>query len=363
MIGATKSEQATPPLPKFKPPKPSDQPIFALPDNSSSLKPVTDPTDAATLSPSLALPPHAQDAPVEVNNVVVSSQEPHDAPTEEPSAEEPPEDHLPPQEPRDAPAEEPTAEEPPGSISIQPHGPEISHPESKEDDGHLQPPSISSNQVPQEPLEAPAEEPNVEEPPAKPQLTKADPVQSVTPVPKHESHFGPPTDTPNPVKITVKVFTEHGSSPGCHACLLGGPLAKFNSHDPECRRRFAYLCAGRTWPPPRDHASASAALIALLREPESEPEPRLALISSYVDPYESPGLSLIKANAKTRELREYIDDVSHALGEFNDSIDKALVEKAKLQFPSRLKNCTRSSSCLHGHLCEALEGRTDKGNL
>ena len=144
MIGASKSEQDTPPLPKLKPPKPSDQPIFPLPDNSSSLKPVTDPTDAATLSPSLALPPHAQDAPVEVNNVVVSSQEPHDAPTEEPSAEEPPEDHLPPQEPRDAPAEEPTAEEPPGSISIQPHGPEISHLESKGDDGHLQPNAVRS---------------------------------------------------------------------------------------------------------------------------------------------------------------------------------------------------------------------------
>ena len=65
--------------------------------------------------------------------------------------------------------------------------------------------------------------------------------------------------------------------------FLGGPIAKYHNHDPECRRRFAHLRAGRSWPPPRSHASASAALVALLKEPDSELEPRLALISSSVD--------------------------------------------------------------------------------
>jgi len=119
--------------------------------------------------------------------------------------------------------------------------------------------------------------------------------------------------------------------------MMGGPIARFHNHDPECRRLFALLCAGRSWPPPRSHDSASAALVALLREPESEPEPRHALISSYVDHYDSPGLSLIKANNRTRELREYIDDISHALGELKEEIDVALVKTARLQFPSRLK--------------------------
>ena len=89
-------------------------------------------------------------------------------------------------------------------------------------------------------------------------------------------------------------------------------MASFNNHEPECRRRFAHLCAGRPWPPPRSPASASAALVALLKEPESEPEPRRALAASYVTYYDSPGISLIKANNKTQELREYIDDVSRA---------------------------------------------------
>ena len=93
-----------------------------------------------------------------------------------------------------------------------------------------------------------------------------------------------------------------------------------------------------TWPPPRSHASASAALVALLHEPESEPEPRRALIASYVSHYDSPGLSLIKANKKTQELREYIDDVSHALEDFKEKIDIALAKRAKTQFPGRLKN-------------------------
>ena len=109
-------------------------------------------------------------------------------------------------------------------------------------------------------------------------------------------------------------------------------------HEPECRNRFAHLVAGLEWPPPRSAESASAALVALLKEPESEPEPRRALIASYVDPYDSPGLSLIEANRKTRELREYIDDVSHSLEDFKNKIDFEIAEKAKLAFPGRLKS-------------------------
>ena len=117
--------------------------------------------------------------------------------------------------------------------------------------------------------------------------------------------------------------------------MMAGPLAKFNNHDKDCRRRFAFLCAGKSWPP-RSHASASAALEALLKEPESEPEPRIGLVASYVDPFDSPGLALIQANAKSQQLREYIDDISYVLGEFKDNIDKALADKAKIEFPYRL---------------------------
>ena len=86
--------------------------------------------------------------------------------------------------------------------------------------------------------------------------------------------------------------------------MFGGPIANHNSHDKECRRRFALLSAGREWPPPPSRDSASAALAALLKEPESEPEPRKALIATLVKPYNSPGLALIEANQKTQQLRE-----------------------------------------------------------
>ena len=104
-----------------------------------------------------------------VQNEEGPPQEPREAPAEEPSAEEPLESEkailatLPPG-PRDAPAEEPTAEEPPGPNTIQPHGPEISRPESLEDDGHLHQPLASHTNAPPEPQDAPAEEQNVEEP-------------------------------------------------------------------------------------------------------------------------------------------------------------------------------------------------------
>jgi len=73
-----------------------------------------------------------------------------------------------PQEPRKAPSEEPNVEEPPGTIIVQTHGREIIRPESLEDDGHLQQPSDPNILLPPEPHDAPAEEPNVEEPPAEP---------------------------------------------------------------------------------------------------------------------------------------------------------------------------------------------------
>jgi len=238
-------------------------------------------------------------------------QEPRNAPAEEPSAEEPPESDKAilapiPKEPHDAPDEEPNAEEPPGPATLQPHGPMLSRPESNEDDGHLHTQHDKSSIVPQEPQDAPAEEQNVEEPKAEPnsktnQCTDPDPTKTPAPAPI--------LTEPPPVKITIKLVSKFGlTRDGCHACTLGGPVAHHHSHEPECRRRFAHLAAGRPWPPPRSPASASAALVALLREPESEPEPRRALIASYVSHYDSPGLSLIKANQKTQELREYEGD-------------------------------------------------------
>ena len=176
-----------------------------------------------------------------VHNEEGSSQEPHAAPTEEPSAEEPPENDEALQGPRDAPTEEPTAEESPGPSTTESHDPEISRPESVEDDGHLRHPNTPPKHAPQEPHDAPAEEQNVEEPPAKPPPSKKDQPSSDHAAKTSDPDPIPPE--PPPVKITTKVYEKHKSSPGCHACLLGGPLARFNNHDPECRRRFAHLCA------------------------------------------------------------------------------------------------------------------------
>ena len=157
MIGATKSEQQAPPLPKLRPPKPSQQPIFPLPNISSSLQPEPDTSDTPISPPPIALPPPAQDAISVVHNEVGSSQGPHEAPTEEPSAEEPPENDKAPQEARDARTEEPTAEEPPGPSTTQSHDPESLRPESNEDDGHLRHPITPVKHAPQEPHDAPAE--------------------------------------------------------------------------------------------------------------------------------------------------------------------------------------------------------------
>ena len=78
--------------------------------------------------------------------------------------------------------------------------------------------------------------------------------------------------------------------------MMGGPLGRHHNHEKESRRRFAFLNAKMSWPPPLSHDSVLAALIALLKEPESEPEPIEALAATKVEPYDSPGLRLIEAN-------------------------------------------------------------------
>ena len=32
--------------------------------------------------------------------------------------------------------------------------------------------------------------------------------------------------------------------------MMGAPVDKFHNHDKDCQRRFAFLNAGRSWPPP-----------------------------------------------------------------------------------------------------------------
>ena len=56
---------------------------------------------------------------------------------------------------------------------------------------------------------------------------------------------------PPPAKITVVLWEAYGPSPGCRACIAGGPLFDKDYHDKECRRRFAHLYAGYSAPLPK----------------------------------------------------------------------------------------------------------------
>jgi chemotaxis protein histidine kinase CheA len=63
---------------------------------------------------------------------------------------------------------------------------------------------------------------------------------------------------PRPVKVDLMTWEVYGPSPHCRACELGGPQFDKNFHTAECRKRFAYLSAGKCWPP----VQAQPALVA-----------------------------------------------------------------------------------------------------
>ena len=144
---------------------------------------------------------------------------------------------------------------------------------------------------------------------------------------------------------------------------MGGPYANFNNHARECRRRFAYFAAGRSWPPPRSHARASAALVALLQAPEPLPPHQALLCTGKQETRNTPGLTLLGVNRRSEELKRYVNDVAEALKALKDADDKERAGKAVKEFPHRVKTSLLAQPRSRRHLSQAFKTRENNGYL
>lgn len=116
-------------------------------------------------------------------------------------------------------------------------------------------------------------------------------------------------DPPPPVKITKIVWEANGPSQDCRACAQGGPEFDKNHHTPECRKRFAYICAGKALPRPQvapalvatSEPAASTDLLCIVSKNSSADSAVVFTASaSFISPEAQP--ALIAASAPTTSI-------------------------------------------------------------
>ena len=116
-----------------------------------------------------------------------------------------------------------------------------------------------------------------------------------------------------------------------------GGLAFFHKHSDDCKKSFAYLCAGKPWPPPMPEKSASAALAALLSRKKTVRKPPPACTATWIAEPASGNPILIHAEEKAEAFEFYIGDLTVTMSEFKEGIDRESARDAIRDLPERVK--------------------------